>query len=763
MAGMFMEVRVLGVRHHGPGCARCIRQALDELKPDAILLEGPADAQEALNLAGHADLKPPVALALFPPDSPLVAAFFPFAEFSPEWQVIRWAAEHQVRVRFMDLPQSIQMAIENQSHADSVDEKTPQQGQADEHWQTDPLAILAEAAGYTDHELWWEEQIERRQDAGGIFEGILEAMTAIRNEFPERRPRDLLREAHMRHAIRDTIKQGHRKVAVVCGAWHAPVLTLDHLLDQHAGWTGKEDAQALKGLPSIKTTATWIPWTFSRLAYSSGYGAGVASPGWYAHLWSSRERAPILWMSQAAQLLRRSDLDAPSASVIEAVRLADALAAIRELRAPGLAELNEAILTVLCRGDATPMSLIRRTLEIGDVLGGVPANAPTVPLARDLERLQKTLRFKPSPENKLMDLDVRKENDREKSRLLHRLTLLGIDWGVLESTGGRVSTFHEVWRTEWKPEFAVAVIEANVWGNTVESAASARAVHRAQECFDLPKLTELLDAAMLASLPSAVEKILAFVQEQSTVGADLRRLMDALPALARVIRYGDVRGTQAGAVIPIVEGMLERILVGLPNACSALDDDAADQMLGSMQRVSETLNVLSRDDFKAGWHDRLRTVMMGEFNGLLRGWCCRSLLEQGLLDHEELYRITSLSLSSAVEPKAVAGWLAGLLRGSGLLLLHQDGLWGILDRWLSELSAEVFTETLPLLRRAFSHFQPPERRQMGEKIRKLSTQTPASMGGDSLQSPHEHLDWERVQKVVPILAHILGAELEDQQ
>jgi len=45
-----------------------------------------------------------------------------------------------------------------------------------------------------------------------------------------------------------------------------------------------------------------------------------------------------------------------------------------------------------------------------------------------------------------------------------------------------------------------------------------------------------------------------------------------------------------------------------------------------------------------------------------------------------------------------AAWLAGLLRGSGLLLLNQDRLWRILDAWLQQLSHEQFQTLLPLLR-----------------------------------------------------------------
>src|SRR5699024_11045042 len=123
--------------------------------------------------------------------------------------------------------------------------------------------------------------------------------------------------------------------------------------------SAKADAELLKGLLKEKVASTWIPWTNSRLAFASGYGAGVESPGFYAHVWQYQSRAPLVWCVLAARLLRGADLDASSASVIETVRLAETLAILRELPAPGLTELREAILAVLCRGDAVQLTLIR--------------------------------------------------------------------------------------------------------------------------------------------------------------------------------------------------------------------------------------------------------------------------------------------------------------------------------------------------------------------------------------------------------------------
>src|SRR4051812_14262347 len=99
-----MSVHVFGIRHHGPGSARSLLQALDALSPDVVLIEGPPDAAEVLPLAADAEMEPPVALIVYPPERPRLAVYYPFAAFSPEWQAIRWALEHGVPARFIDLP-----------------------------------------------------------------------------------------------------------------------------------------------------------------------------------------------------------------------------------------------------------------------------------------------------------------------------------------------------------------------------------------------------------------------------------------------------------------------------------------------------------------------------------------------------------------------------------------------------------------------------------------------------------------------------------
>lgn len=707
-------------------------RALDELRPDAVLVEGPPDADEVITFAGNAETEPPVALLVYAPESLERAVFYPFAQFSPEWQAIRWGLQHQVPVRFMDLPQAHQLTPE-------TDEVPIARRRAD------PLGILAEAAGETDGERWWERMVEHRHDTTGLFAAVLEAMTEARSASgPEADPMEQKREAWMRQTIRTAEKQGFARIAVVCGAWHAPALAEMP--------SAKADAALLKGLPKVKVAATWVPWTHGRLQAASGYGAGIESPGWYQHIWETPDEVTIRWVSRVARLVREQDLDASPAHIIETVRLAETLASLRQSSMPGLRELQEAVQTVMLVGNSAPLALIHQKLIVGEVLGRVPDATPAIPLQRDLQATQKRLRFPAEAGQKVIDLDLRKPTDLERSYLLHRLTLLGIPWGVPEKASTGKGTFHEFWRVEWQPEFAVRIVAAAVWGNTVEEATAACAGERSRQAQSMPELTALLEVVLLGAVKAAIPALLSRLAAESAVAADVRHLMMALPALVRIERYGDVRQTDVTQIRVVVIEMITRIAAGLPAACGSLDDDAAQAMLASINAAQEGVSLLAAAEPAQEWRGALGQVAGRDgVHGLVAGRCVRLLFDAGEFDREEAFRRMSFALSRAADPAQGAAWVEGFLKGSGLLLVHDEKLWSVIDGWVSELKDEAFVETLPLLARTFAAFAPAERRQMGERVRSGRSQAAA-------QAAEAGFDQETAEAVLPLMALIFGVK-----
>ncbi|MDP9256435.1 MAG: DUF5682 family protein [Actinomycetota bacterium] len=731
-----MSVSVLGIRHHGPGSARSVERALRELSPDAVLIEGPPEAEPLLALAGHEEMRPPVALLGYAVDEPGRSAFYPFAGFSPEWRAILYALAARVTLRMIDLPLANVLA------------EPPEHDLQTLH--RDPIAWLAEAAGHGDPERFWEDVVEHRAGEHA-FSAIAEAMAALRELDGEEGGADdeaeARREAHMRQAIRLALEDGHERIAVVCGAWHAPALA-------QLGPVSA-DAELLKGLPRRKVALTWVPWTYDRLSSRSGYGAGISSPGWYDHLYRHQNgQVLVRWLSQAAQLLRDEDIPVSSAHVIEAVRLAEALATLRERPLAGLRELTEATRAVLGDGADAALALVHERLVVGQVLGGVPADAPTVPLQADLERTQRRLRLRPEAGTRDLDLDLRKDLDRDRSRLLHRLNLLAVPWGEQRAVSGARGTFHEFWHLQWQPEYAVKLIEASRYGSSLTEAATGLVRERAECGGLLAELTGLVEAALLADLPDAVAAAMAAFQERAAVGADAAQLMDALPPLVRVLRYGNVRETDASQVTGIVEGLVARIVIGLPLAAGSLDDDAAAELTGRVDSVDAAIGLLDRADLRDPWRGALaRLADRGDVHGRVTGRSTRILHDAGLLRSAELERRVSLTLSTGNDPAAGSAWIEGFLGQSGIVLLHDEALLRLVDHWLARVPAVAFTELLPVLRRTFSTFPAGERRQIGERARRLGT---APYTAAAAEPGAEQFDRERAARVLPVLRLILG-------
>ncbi|MEU5879124.1 DUF5682 family protein [Spirillospora sp. NPDC047279] len=624
----------------------------------------------------------------------------------------------------------------------------------------DPLGWLARVAGYDDAERWWDDVVEHRDGGPSPFPAIAEAMTELREQvaaLPEEAAaglpsgylrREAQREAHMRRTLRRTLKEGYERVAVVCGAWHVPAL-LEKV-------PSSKDDQTLRGLPKAKIAMTWVPWTHGRLANRSGYGAGVRSPGWYHHLFSASDRPIERWLIDAARVLREEDLHVSSAHVIEAVRLAETLAALRGRPLAGLDEVTEATRAVLCEGADLPVELIQRRMVVGERLGAVPERTPMVPLQRDLQAEQRRLRLKPAALDKEQDLDLRKPTDLERSRLLHRLRLLNVDWGVPAEGVGRTSkgTFRETWTLMWRPEFDVELIEASAWGTTVHGAATARAKAMAAQSDGLAELTSVAERCLLADLGGALPTVMRTLADRAAVDTDVAHLMSALPSLVRALRYGDVRGTGTGPLQSVVDTLVVRICVGLPPAVAGLDDGAARELLGHVDAVHGGLALLASDVHLDRWRRTLRALVdRRDLHGLLEGRLTRLLQDAGLL-HDVPDRMAR-AVSVGTPPDRAAAWIEGFLSGGGLILVHDEELLRLVDGWVTGLTGDSFTDVLPLLRRTFGAYATAERRAIGDRVRRLGVPRPSRHGQDDND---EDIDTERAAPAVATALTILGWE-----
>ncbi|MBH5396882.1 hypothetical protein HZZ13_03620 [Bradyrhizobium sp. CNPSo 4010] len=708
MAG---QVSLFGIRHHGPGSARRLVEALDALKPVAVLIEGPADASELLPMLADPDMTTPVALLTYAEDNPANASFFPFADYSPEYQAARWAVRHGATLRFIDLPASDRLG----ATAGDIAEEIAARAEADpvSH---DPIGALATAAGYDDGESWWSDVIEENPATGPIFTAVADAMTALRADEKSLSAREAAREAHMRIEIAKTAKECDGAVAVVCGAWHVPALAERRSL--------AADRELLKGRPKTKIKATWAPWTAPRLARASGYGAGVVAPGWCAHVWDTRDgNRAAEWLAKVTRVLRDRGHFVSTASVIEARRLGTALAALRDRPAPGFAELREAAIACLCNGERAVWDDISAELLIGAGVGAIPASTPLAPLLDDLQRQQKATRLKPEALDRALTLDLRSESGLMRSTLLHRLNALDVPWGRLTDVGRSRGTFRENWQLRWEPEFAVRLVENLLYGSTIAEAASGRLIETMGKEAELGPLASLVRNAMIADLARATEFGIAALEMKAALTSDGPSLLAALPPMADILRYGEARTGTVEHLAVLMPRIVVQAALALPYAARNLDGPAAAKLRSALLAADAAIQLAKIEaDIVAGWRDALGALLNDDqATRLIAGTAARLLYEAEFLTADHAADLLTRVLSPGTPVAEAAGFFEGFFEGAGQRLIHDAALRAAVDAWLMTLDEEAFTASLPLFRRVFSALDRTERRRLMDALSARST------------------------------------------
>jgi Family of unknown function (DUF5682) len=724
---MAVSVSYFGIRHHGPGSAQRLVEALDALAPSVVLIEGPSDASSLLPMLADPAMILPVALVTYAEDDPARASFFPFASYSPEYQASLWAVKHNAVLRFIDLPASDRLSL--------MDDDSAAPQSVDDAIARDPIGVLASAAGYDDGESWWRDVIEENPSASPIFAAVSDAMAALRAETKTLTPYEAAREAHMRLEIVRAAQECDGSIAVVCGAWHVPALQESH--------TQSADRDLLRGRAKTKIKATWAPWTEPRLSFASGYSAGVIAPGWCQHVWDNggNPDSAAIWLTRIAGLMREKGHAVSTASVIETSRLGTALAAMRGRPAPGFEELRDAAIACLCHGERLLWDQIAPELLIGSNVGAIPDNTPLAPLLEDLQRQQRLAKLKPEALERELAVDLRSESGLVRSTLLHCLLILDVPWGKLIDSGRSRGTFREKWALCWEPEYAVRLVENLIYGATVADAATGKLLADVQAESDLATMAGLVRTAMVADLPKAIDPGIAALEKKAALTSDCPSLLASLPPMADIVRYGEARAGAAAHLSELMPRLVVQAALALPYAARNMDSDAAAAMRRDILAADSAIKLAElAPDVQQAWQHALRqTLSDKQATRLISGLSARILYAADQLSADDAATLLSRMLSPGTSIVDAAGFFDGFFDGAGERLIHDAPLRAAVDVWLSGLDEEDFVTHLPLFRRVFSVLDRTERRRLMDA---LFERTKSGQAGYRLLAEAEDL-WPR--------------------
>jgi hypothetical protein len=792
--------RVFGVRHLSPMGAHHLAKYLDEVDPTAVLVEGPSDATEHVVHLVHKKTRPPVALLAFTKERPVRSILFPLAEYSPEWVALTWALKKKRLARFIDLPAETFLArqaiaeAEAQAAAQEPDEEDGEEPETTEEssapptdtevYLADPYAAIAKLTGEPDHDTWWEKHFEHTTAEHAYRQAIFEFGSGLRSvdyESPRRREETLLREAFMRRAIRSAIAEGHdpEKVVVVCGAYHAPVLTAEE--------PTMTDAEH-KALPRAPTVITLMPYSYYRLSAQSGYGAGNSAPQYFQALWEelrdggSTERLAARFLAEVAGRLRKAGTIRSSAEVIEAVRLANAMAAIRgDAHAPTLRDLKDAAVTCLSHGDSTAIARWLDETAVGDSLGQVPPGVLRTSIQDDFYRLVKDLRL----EEYLKDtktaqpikgstskewLDLRQDRsqkspdaayrDRNRSIFLHRLTFLDIGFAALtESKREEAGTYKEFWKAKWEPKCEIELVENALRGDSIEIAAVRLFQEKLATMKSVADAATLTKDAVMCALPDAMDAALKRLQTLAVDDADFEALARADIQLAELTTYRDVRDFDPAPIKPLVEQLFLRgaLVAHEASRCSAEAAEKVGPALAEMQRVLALGEDGTFEVDPVRWAGVLDAIADDELvHAHVAGVACALLLERGQMSDDVLDRRVAKRICPGADPGDGAAFFEGLATRNRYALLSKKKLWSAMSDFIESLDDDAFRRAVVALRRAFAAFESGEAR----KIAEILAEHWGGGGAALLQAIETKLDDADLQGTIETMASDLEG-LED--
>ncbi|BEU98436.1 DUF5682 family protein [Acidovorax sp. DW039] len=319
------------VRHHSPACAWALRELLRELRPAAILIEGPDDVNSLLPLMSEPQTRPPVAWlcqavrerpsapsdvtddaapeagADADPAAPRTdtsSSFYPFCDYSPEWIAIREGAALGAQVALIDLPWQDKAWEREDGEGDAETLGTAARSQMEErHFaHSRYLTAMARQLGCADHHDLWDRLFElrstaQRDDWRSLFTDVFHWCAMARLDYePEVLEAELSlpRERHMAAHIQRWRAQVQGTIVVVTGGFHTPELLRLCAANADAKPTSKArkakaipTARAAKASAAAAPNAWLIRYSFEQLDALNGYSAGMPSPGYYQRVWEA--------------------------------------------------------------------------------------------------------------------------------------------------------------------------------------------------------------------------------------------------------------------------------------------------------------------------------------------------------------------------------------------------------------------------------------------------------------------------------------------
>lgn len=705
------------VRHLSPGAAWHLVRYLDKVKPDIILVEGPSDANDQLNNIVDKKVRPPIAILAYTEELPVKTILYPLAEYSPEYQAIKWAKTHKKEVRFIDLPTSVFLALEDMN-----------QEPYKENSNVNIYEQVYKAYDDIDYDTFWERNFEHNLNEDTFRLGMMEFSKNIRL-FTENKSnqcaRDIVREAFMKNQIDKAVSQGYSKIVVVTGAYHTSSLLNDNTL----ALTDKE----IENLPHKASSLTLMPYSYYRLSSRSGYGAGNKAPNYFQLMWEymkadKLEELSSYYTTLLASNMRKEGHIKSSAEVIEAVRLSKGLAKLHDGTMPTLQDLRDGAKTCLGEGTFSKISNAVAKVEVGTKIGSLPDGMSNTALQNNFNFMLKDLKLEKykSVVTTDLDLDLRENRrvkteksaflDLNRSFFLHQLEVLGISFAKATYSYQQAANWKEKWILCWRPETEIEIVESALYGDTVEMAAAYNLKEKLDRCTQIKEAASIISKCYECGMPKMVLYAVNILQTLSVDANAFDEIAGAAFNISDIMRFGNVRRIDLSLLEPILSQLFLRAVLIMVDS-SDCDNDAAKSMAEAIEKIDKIATYHEEMvDYNTYINELTSLSNRDDRNAKLSGIACSILLERALIDKDMLIKEISRRLLPGIPADIGAGWFEGLASRNRYIILSNLTIWEKLDDYIISLNLEDLKSAIVFLHRTFSEFSPNEKHMIAENL-----------------------------------------------
>lgn len=739
------------VRHHSAAVAGCLESAIRARKPKLVLIEGPSEANDMIRHVVDSKTKPPVAIyssyrdddnvlglaGIASPAEDIPARFscwYPLLAYSPEYVAMRAAKQIGARVAFIDLPHhALIRPAEREEDREPRDAPGTEEPSHDEHdrrpssrksvqpeddrliAESEFYRKLAEVAGYRSWEEAWDSMFEIRDwnDDYDAFRHELATFCAAARAttHPDRIATDgtIQRERFMLRTITDTLRKRKlrpNQAMVVCGGFHL--------------FLNRDDPEPPPVAPPGTVYTTVVPYSFFRVSELSGYAAGNRAPQYHQTGWDLARagRNEDLLAEHVVAILKRARRDGVSVSSADAIAVsqhARMLARLRGRVEPVLDDIQDALITCCCKGNPEDEGahLLRAidAVNIGTEVGRVTPALGRLPMVNDLytQISELDLGEVMGREKRLnIELDKREELDERRSTFFHRLGYLEVPLAALvDVPAADLATgtlFREKWALRWSPKVEPALVEQNLYGDTIEAAVLAK-LHEelARDEHHAGRTCEHLRRSLEMDLPNLIGDLEHACGDAIDNDSRFVSLSAALGHLTVIDRYAVYRSLRRQVVRDLIGRCFDRACFSIPEVASVPEqqqNDVIDALLSLAELVLKSeREELDRDLFA----ENVRSAADQSNVPFLRGAFLGMLTEIRELSPQQLADEISAFAGCATDHMIRAGdFVDGVMAVSRTsILLGADALVGAIDGLLRAAEWEIFLTMLPRLRAAF--------------------------------------------------------------